>query len=111
MDTTKNKINYPDKPATFHPYRAGNMGGQVEILPHWTQMLECSDGRTVFGYGPTKQLAEDEAAAKRKLAENEIAQPAKGQIKIILERCPDRIYDSDQQRLLRLLCEIALEDL
>lgn len=86
------------------------MGGEVEILPHWSQMLECSDGRFVFGYGPTKELAEEEAHAKRKLAEAEIAQPAKNQIKIILGRSPTRIYDTDRDRLIRLLCRIALED-
>src|SRR5437868_1633944 len=104
--TPKQNIDIQDEPAFHLNAREGNMCGEVGRIAHWEQMLQCSDGRFVHGYGLTKEEAELEAKGKREVAEKEIAQLPKEQIKTILDRCGERIYDSDLQRLIRLLCKV-----
>src|SRR4051812_49312043 len=88
-----------DEPATFNPGREGHGCGEAPVAPHWSQMLQCSDGRFVHGYGATKEDAETTAALKRHWAEEEIALRPREQIKAILARCSgDKIYDADVQR-------------
>jgi hypothetical protein len=99
-----------DKPATFYEGRPGNSFGEAPIDPHWSQMLRCSDGRFVHGYGATKEVAEADASLQHQLAEEEIAMPPKEQIKAILARCSgDKIYDADIQRLLKLMGRVLTE--
>jgi hypothetical protein len=99
-----------DAPASFYAGRPGNSFGEAPIDPHWSQTLQCSDGRCVHGYGATKEVAEAAAALERQLAEEEIAMPPKEQIKAILARCADdKIYDADVQRLLKLMGRVLTE--
>ena len=93
----------------FHPGRPGHASGEAPMDSHWSQMLQCSDGRYVHGYGKTRPDCLSDARDKLDAAEYEIASPARDQIKMILARSKDRIYDEDIQRLLRLLSKIVLE--
>ncbi len=101
--------NALDKPATFNPGRESEAcgPGEAPMSPHWSQMLLCSDGRFVHGYGATKDEAERNASFARITAEEELAMPPRQQIRAIINRCTERIYDADIQRLLRLLVEIV----
>lgn len=79
------------------------------MAPHWTQMLKCSDGRFVHGYAATKEDAETVASYLRVCAEEEIALKPREQIKAILARSAEKIYDADIQRLLRLMGRVLTE--